>query len=214
MSELVCVTNIVDGFTPCVEREKHYAVCDGFEWRRTDAGELATGRVCPGCVPKEALQGQLCWGCWESVRKAVNDSAEYMEVISGVQCLVSVAGGGGGSSEPQLPLPVTALLLDELNSYLRGFHGNADQWVETVAGATDAVKFARAFRAAVKNHPIKEAPHDIKRTRCPDCEQLTLVWFPPAHQNNDVRVSCRNSECDYETDQDKFAELVTSGGRT
>jgi hypothetical protein len=69
---LICITNLMDDQHSCTLRGQHQITCDGWEYRwSTDQHlEVATGRECRGCQPREAKHGLLCWECWQTVLTA------------------------------------------------------------------------------------------------------------------------------------------------
>lgn len=209
---LVCITNDMPDWRSCTVRDAHTVRCDGrrYHWiekkrRWEDDGP------CTGCLPREARVGMLCWSCWDKVEHAFADwTPDRRATLRGLVRAVQRDTEGRTSSGPEgyVPIPGTILAVDEVESYLRSCTGDARAWVSTEAGAMDAVRFAAAVPRALRTHELEEREHKIRRTRCPECRQLTLVWTPPRHEADHVRVVCSNEECHAELNQGSFALLA------
>jgi hypothetical protein len=200
-------------FRSCTIRGEHTVRCDGKEYRYVEKRhrDETTGRLCTGCLPRLAQKGLLCWGCWERVEEAFIKWTPFAEQTLAVLDRAVQRDTGGRTSGPEgyVPIPGTKLAVDEIRSYLRaGAGGSAEAWVSTVEGAKNAVRFARAVPAALRTHELEEKAHKIRRTRCSECKQLTLVWNPPQHSHDRVTVTCSNSECGAQLDQGSFAMLA------
>lgn len=200
MAEIVCITNSTPNIRSCVSKDKHVEGCTGE--RR--------GKPCMGCLPRPAQHGLLCWSCWENLVLTLNRWPEFAALISGIDRAVQRdTGGVRSSSAARIPIPATRLSVDECESFLSTYKGNADEWVSRVNGATEAVQFTKAAESAFRSHPTEELPHRVKQTRCLKCSQNSLVWIPPAYLGDNVRVTCNNTECGYELDQSSF-EMVAA----
>ena len=203
---LTCVTNIMDDIPSCTVRDEHEDHCDGWEYRYArgphEWTEVATGRPCRGCVPRPAEHGMLCTACWRSLEGALRAAPPLVDLLSSYDRLVQQKGGGG-STEPTVPLAPTKLALDEIESYEGSRRGRpAEVWVANEAGAIDAVRFTRAVRAAKASFPDRESPTDVPRERCPECQMLALQIVPPTLVGDPIRVACGNPTCRYEREQD------------
>jgi ribosomal protein L37AE/L43A len=208
---LICITNIMDDQRSCTIRGQHQVTCDGWEYRwSVDRNiEVASGRECRGCQPKEAKHGLLCWECWESVSTAAGGYDILAMRLAGVdRAIVRDNGGIRTQALGSIPIPAVRLMLDELSSYLRGRPASLDTWVSTETGAKAAIRFGRAYASAVKNHPTEELAHKINRTRCTECGQLTLVWNPVERLGGDVVVKCSNPDCAATIDQTSFEKIA------
>lgn len=198
---LACITQQLPDFHGCTTRDTHYG--------DLLANDPDHANKCNGCLPRRANYGLVCNPCYGRIAEAIEESARWFELLEGVdralQKDASGATGKPGSRVPIAPVPLTA---EELRSYLRTFRGTVERWVADPAGAADAVRFARAMEAAARNHPTAETPHKIRRTRCPRCELLTLVWNPPQYFGGHVSVTCRNDECGFEADQSSFEKIA------
>lgn len=203
----VCVTNSVDDLTSCTYRGSHTEECDGNEWAWIEKRhrEEATGKACRGCEPRKAQNGFTCRACYTAITAALAGAPELIRALTGVdRAVMRDSAGRSSSSAGFVPIPATQLAVDELSRYLALCPGSADEWVATLSGAVVAVRFARAFRSAAASHPTRETSHKIKRTRCPQCEQLTLIWHPPAFKGMDVVVRCSDPKCGRAIDQDSL----------
>lgn len=208
---IMCVTNQMHDFRSCTHRGAHKANCDRLEyaWSEDRDREESTGRECKGCRPREARIGQMCLNCYEHVVTAVGDWEPWAAMLRGIDRAVQRDNGGiGGQSIGYVPIPGTVLALDEVWSYAKSMTGNVDQWVSTVTGAKDARRFARALEGALRTHAVEEKAHQVKRTRCTSCGQLTLVWNPAMAFGQDVTVKCSNPACQHVMDQDSFDKIA------
>lgn len=208
---VMCITNQMHDFRSCTHRGAHTINCDGHEyaWNEKRNREEATGRVCKGCRPREARYGQMCLNCHEHVVNAVSDWGPFSSMIRGIDRAVQRDNGGiSGQSIGYVPIPGTVLAVDEIWSYFKSMHGSVDQWVSTVTGAKDARRFARALEGAMRTHAVEEKAHQVKRTRCTACGQLSLVWNPTMMLGGNVTVKCSNPECKHEMDQDSFDKIA------
>jgi ribosomal protein L37AE/L43A len=206
---LYCITNTMDDQRSCTVKGQHELVCDGFEykWGVEKQQEFATGRECRGCMPREARHGLLCWDCWETVQTAIGGYDLLAARLAGVdRAIVRDNGGVRTASLGSIPIPAVRLMLQELEHYLVGQNVNPDLWVASPSGARCAIRFGRAYANAIRNHPTEESAHRIRRTRCPNCNQLALVWNPVAAEGGDVTVKCRN--CAHEIDQASFEKIA------
>lgn len=205
---LTCITNALPDFRGCTIRDEHH----------TDYPDMAAHyATCNGCVQRPTFVGFVCAPCYHRIEEALRELRPWHQLLAGVDRAIQSDPEGGGKPGSRLPIAPVPLTMEELASYRRSFTGSAERWVSDRAGATDAVRYARAAHTALKQHPTAETPHNINRTRCPNCEQQTLVWNPPAYYGADVRVTCRNPECDYEADQttfDTIADIEGTTGRT
>lgn len=208
---IVCVTNDMHDFRSCTYKDAHRVNCDGAEygWNDKHDREETTGRECRGCRPREARNGHLCLGCWDRVVSSVSEWATFEPRIAGVERAVQRDNGGiRGSSLGYVPIPGTLLAVEEIRSYIRSMTGNVDQWISTADGARDAVRFARAVASALRTHAVEEKAHRVKRTRCPHCAQLTLVWNPAQAFGGHVTVKCSNPACQAELAQESFEKIA------
>ena len=195
---IFCVTNTMRDFRSCIHRGVHESTCDGNEyaWNERRDREETTGRTCKGCLPREARHGHLCLNCWTKVENALSDWPMFEMKIEGVTRAVQRDNGGiSGQSIGYVPIPGTVLAVDEIRSYLRGSHSNADRWVSTAEGAANARRFARALEGAMRTHAVEEKSHKLHRVRCPECATLTFVWNPPSSAGGDITVTCQNPNC-------------------
>lgn len=207
MSELVCVTNEMPDVRPCTIRDEHTTTCGDWEYRLVTTGydkqghpiheHRATGKPCKGCLPRPARVGLLCHPCWLQLEQALADWPRFEQMIRGVDRAVRGDGGGrSGRGAGYVPIPGTALSVEECVSYLtEQAWTDARLWVSTEVGARNAVLFTRAAQIAYRSHPIEEKPRKLRRVRCPECGQLSFVRTPPAGQSMPVIVRCQNDEC-------------------
>jgi hypothetical protein len=194
---LLCITNEMDDWRSCTIRDAHTVRCENPD-------------TCTGCLPRLAQVGLLCYPCWDRVEHAFADwTTERARIMGSIDRAVQRDTGGRSSGpEGYVPIPGTRLAVDEVESYLRGDWTNARAWVSTDDGARHAIKFAGAVSRALRTHELEERPHKVRRTRCNECGQLTLVWNPPSHFRAPVRVVCSNEECGAILDQSSFTVLA------
>lgn len=183
---LLCVTNSMDDWRSCTIREAHSVRCEHPD-------------TCTGCLPRLASVGLLCYPCWDRVEHAFAEwTPERRRLLASIDRAVQRDTGGRTSGpEGYVPLPGTALAVDEVESYLRTFHGfpTAQAWVSTFDGAADAVRFAAAVPRALRTHELEERDRPLRRVRCADCGQLSFVRHPPAAAGALVTVKCENPDC-------------------
>lgn len=198
---MICITHQLPDFRGCTIRDQHY---DDLLEQNPDHAD-----TCHGCLPRRAAIGLVCAPCANRIDEAVSTWKVWSQMLAGVDT-AKTRDGDTSRGKPTSRPPIAALSLDreEIDSYMRTGTGTVDRWVASAAGASDAVRFARAMHAAARNHPTHETPHRIQRTRCPRCEQLTLVWNPPAYFGGHVTVTCRDQACAFEADQSSFETIA------
>lgn len=208
-----CVTNEMDDARSCTVKGQHETICDGWQYHYDAIRgiEIATGKPCTGCQPREAKKGMLCWSCWERVEQAFVDwTPELESALYRNDRLVQRDNGGIRSQiVGYVNLPATSLALNEVNSYLKSWTTSTDLWVCTVDGAKDAVRFARAVGVAKRSHEIEEKQRQMQRVRCPKCGQLSFVRNPPEDFEKPVTIKCQTEGCGkLITDQAKVVEVA------
>lgn len=206
---LLCITNSMDDVRSCTIRDQHTVRCDGnvYRWNERKHRWDTIG-ACTGCLPRLAKVGLLCIVCWEKVEHAFAEWTPARAAMIASVSRTAQPDTAGRTSGPEgyVPIPGTRLAVEEIRSYLRSFPGRTDMWVSTENGAKDAVRFARVVPAALRTYELEEKAHKIRRTRCPECRQLTLVWTPPTHESARVRVTCK--ACGAEVPQESFEKLA------
>lgn len=176
-----CLTHYMPDFRSCIRKGQHYADC------------LTDG--CKGCVLREARFGFLCPGCYGRVEDALPVWTRMQLELAGIDRAITPEvrrQGKPGSTVPLAPVPLD---FEEIRSYYATYTGTAERWVADLQGAEDSLRFARAVTNAERAHPAHEKPHDLRRTRCPDCNQLTFTWHPPTLPGSPVKVQCHNDAC-------------------
>ncbi|MFF9565756.1 Rho termination factor N-terminal domain-containing protein [Leifsonia sp. NPDC014704] len=206
---LLCITNQMDDFRSCTIRGEHKVSCDGYRYRwdeRRRKWEVLG--ECTGCLGRLAKVGLLCIACYEKVQHAFVEWTPAREAAMGSIDRAVKRDTAGRTSGPEgyVPIPGTILAVNEISSYLGSFPGRLDLWVSSERGAMDAVRFGRAVPAALRTHELEEKQHKVRRTRCPECKQLALVWKPPAEPTAPVRVVC--TACAHELPQDAFEKVA------
>lgn len=211
---IVCITNDMRDVRSCVRHKLHTDACDGWEYvynQETQRDE-ASGKPCRGCLPREARHGLLCEVCYERLGDALNGVGPWLTAMQGVENAVRRdTGGVRTKSGPPIPISPVQLAVDEVMSWYRYYPGDIDAWSQNYEGAKQAVHFARVTLSAVRSHEAEEKPHRIKRVRCEECGQTSLVWTPPGQFRAPVNVQCQNADCRHGLTQDQFeeAELAT-----
>lgn len=191
---MICITNDMKRIRSCTVRGAHLESC--------------LDSTCKGCAPREASFGFVCSACQGRIAKAMETHWDFTMMLSGVDVAMTSSGGGGGHSGPRLPFTILNLDRDELWSMLRNAPDTAAEWVQTMSGAQDAVRFAQAMAHAVKAHPWEESEAPVPITRCPKCAKRSLRWKPPADFLESVSVSCADARCGYSMGQDRFEVLA------
>lgn len=163
--------------------------------------------TCTGCWPREATHGFLCQNHYEQVDTAISTADRLRKELQGIERAIrteSISAVAG----PRVPLTAIRLDLEAIDRWqndvynerhqlvTRGYDGNLDRWISNPDGARRAAEFAREVRAADRAHPTQERPHKLRRTRCPECRQLSFVWYPPDEVASPVRVECHNPACE------------------
>lgn len=206
---LLCITNQMGDFRSCTIRGEHTVRCDGrrYRWNRRLADWEVAGD-CTGCLGQLAKVGLLCIACYERVQHAFTEWTPEREAILGSIDRAVQRDTAGRSSGPEgyVPIPGTLLAVNEIGSYLGTFPGHLDLWVSSTRGAMDAVRFARAVSSALRTHELEEKEHKIRRTRCPECKQLTLMWTPPTEAGGQVSIKCRS--CLAEVPHESFEKVT------
>ena len=197
---LVCITNNTSGVHSCTVYGQHTDHCTGERY----------GKPCRGCLPRQAEHGMLCWNCWEQLVDVMSWWPTFAHTITSHGKLIQRDNAGVRTTVLDYsPLSNQWLDVQEaetlLESYTRA--GDVALWVSGEEGARDAVRFVQAALRAKRVHPVAEQPHRIQRYRCRQCGHVSLVWNPPAHFRDHVRVQCTTEGCGYELDQSAF-ELV------
>lgn len=192
MTALACITTTMPNVRSCTVRGEHVDSC-----------QLET---CAGCRPRPARFGILCAACWFDLEHAVAD-------YSAARPRLAAAGGHAVSPErgsthagPRLPLTGLEVDLDALDRAHSAIRFPLSLWVSDEAGARAAVTFTRLVHRLLPRHPWKEDPHNLPRTRCPNCSLLTLRELPPTHKGDARTVACKN--CGHTLDQSAYEALA------
>lgn len=188
---ILCITvERLPGIRPCTHKGLHKVTCADHPGFDDNPG------VCGGCFPRLADRGFLCQHCFARVEAAYMKWDRFARVISQLDRAVQ-RDNSGVRTQPNgyVPLPGTALAIDECESYLRSFTHSLEAWVSSEVGARDAVKFASAAESAYRTHEIEEQPTKLRRVRCADCRELSFVRVPPAFALEPITVTCQNEAC-------------------
>ncbi len=175
-----CITNDTPGLRSCTIRGEH----------RDDP--LCVRETCTGCAPRPAEHGFLCARCWFNLEHALSDWAAASRLLAGVDRAISPDGASRAHAGPRLPFTVLDLDRDAINRLRARIRYPLLAWVSTEEGAADAARLTRAINYALPRHPVREDPHAIARTRCPDCSLLTLVYQPAQYAGDIATVTCSN----------------------
>ncbi len=202
---VVCQTNFIPDLRCCTIRGEHEHTCDGAEYRWSeDAGtEIATGKDSRGCNPRRAQVGFVCGPCHKMILAGVNAYSSWSRALIGV-----TREGGGGRALGYTPYTGLELDTEAPWSHWRTYPDHLETWLSPMDGAEHAIRFGLKMRGALRRHPTKEAPKQRRRTCCPDCGLLTLVWNPPTYQGGPVIVKCRNTKCGHVVPESKHDTVV------
>lgn len=202
----ICVTNRMSDVRSCTIKGQHQVVCTGAEyrWNADHSRDEATGRVCEGCLPKLAHRGLICRSCKDDLDTALAGFELLADRLSGIDRAVQHDNGGVRTqSLGSIPISAVSLMLGELSSYLGFYRRGATPEIRAQGG----VRFAQAYRSAVRNHPTEETAHPIRRIRCAACQQQTLVWNPVTRIGGAVQVKCSNPKCGVAMSQNDFEAM-------
>lgn len=199
MSHFVpCITNVLPNIASCVYGGEHQPGCTG---RRDD------GHECKGCEPKPATRGEVCERCFDRIDHAIQVAAGLRSRLAGVDHAVTTENGTSVAG-PRLPHTAWQLDLDVIDRWQQD-RTDPTAWVETDAGARDAVYFAQAVHRADRAHPTIEVERKLQRTRCPNCNRLTVTWQPPDWYGADVTIACIGSDCGWTATNPDAIDIVT-----
>lgn len=198
LNQILCVASWpgVPSVAPCKQRDVHLDTCQNDD--------------CRGCFPRPAERGFLCASHFDRVEHALMRYPEFEQRAGSLGLSKAVQRNTAGvrtKADGHVNLTGVYLAFDECDRHLASLgHRTAEMWVQTEAGAADAIQFAAAAERAYRSHEVQERPHRIRRVRCPECQQQ-MIWHPPAWFEGHVSVKCTNEECRHVMDQDEFEEL-------
>lgn len=197
MSQILCVAAWpgVPSVAPCKQSGVHLTQCHDAD--------------CRGCYPRPAERGFLCAAHFDRVEHALARWSDFAIRAGRLGLTKAVQRDNAGvrtTADGHVNLTGVYLALDECRRFLRSSPDTAEMWVQTEAGAADAIQFAAAAERAYRSHEVEERPHRIRRVRCPECQQQ-LIWNPPAWFEGHVSVKCTNEACRHVLTQDEYEEL-------
>jgi hypothetical protein len=212
---ILCITTTgIPGIRPCTHRDQHRITCPDRDVNRAlHAHEhgYEPEHTCGGCLPRKADVGFLCRYCFDRLEATWSKWERFAAMLpeAGNRAVVRDTGGRGSTPAGYVPYPGTYLAYDECRSFLASRRTRPlREWVSNEAGARDAVQFARAADTAYRTHEVEERPHRIRRVRCPECGQLSLVWNPTPLFGGHVTVTCQNEDCGRQLDQGRFEQIA------
>lgn len=210
MTQWPCVTFREPDLRTCQIAGQHEPQCDGreYRWSNDAQDDLATGEVCAGCLPKPAIRGHVCGSCYGRIMRAFEDVPDWLRLTDGILTTARVETGGGSALGF---VPFTALEMDraEVVEMLDGAtKDDVDRWVATPKGAAHAVRTASIIRSAMTKHTVRIEQENLDRSRCPNCQKLTLVRLPPRLPFTPDLIKCRDTNCGYKADAEENALLA------
>ncbi|NNC10678.1 hypothetical protein HII28_02095 [Planctomonas sp. JC2975] len=197
MSYLECITNELEGVRSCTVKDEHRDNCQYEQ--------------CGGCLPQPSRVGLLCLRCWRRLEVTLAEWYLAENVIASHTTLISHDNAGvHGHQDGYVNLPMTTLAVDEVRSYLRGAPAEAEAWVSSTSGATNAVRFSICAERALRAFPIQERERPLRRMRCPNpvhgAYPPIVQWIPPQAFADPITVRCI---CGWEqSDQDKIDDIL------
>jgi hypothetical protein len=207
---IACIANELPDVPPCTVLDTHWA--DQVPEDDQEARERHL-RDCRGCIPKRADVGFVCRSHFARIDIAAAAAKRFFATLDGVDHAIRSEAASRGKPGSQLPIPPVPLDIIVIRRHFASFTGTTERWVASKAGAADAVRFARAFRSAERNHPVAETSHEIRTTRCPRCGHRTLLWNPPTYFMGLVTVTCTYEDrdhvpCGFQSDQTSYERLA------
>ncbi len=190
-----CVTNVLRDFEPCVNVGEHLEDC--------------RDEFCEGCRPAEPIRGtQVCRTCWTKIELAIADWGAFLYLLGDEARAVTPDMLVHGLSGPRIPLPPIPTDLDLPRRLFASNPGTLREWVSTVPGASDAVRFVRAVDHLTLKYPTDDSEIVLKGARCPKCGQRTVKRLPPLTPQHDVRYVCTRISCRHELTHHEARRVV------
>lgn len=169
---IVCATNgDLPGVRPCTEAGAHRDTC------RDHSASDGMGS-CPGCLPLAAEVGFLCSHCMSLVEAAYSRWGEFRAYLAAAdgKAFTPERGGRGSNALGYSHLSLAFLERDEAERFLASRESTLRMWVNTQAGAADAIQFAHvAQRAYMSQKFIERETRTPPPARCPECGLLTAT---------------------------------------
>jgi len=184
----VCITNTaLPGIRRCTIPGVHKVTC------HDHPGWVENPGTCRGCLPREATHGHLCEHCYQTAVNALAAWPAFREALDATEgrAVSPEAGGRGSAAMGFANLSLVFLAVDECERHLESRHGmTVDAWIETEAGAADAVMFAHAAANAWASLEVEEREKQIVRERCPNCTRLTAFGHVTREERGVTIVTC------------------------
>lgn len=186
---MICVTNTpLPGVWPCTISGAHKVTCRDHEGWQTD---LRPG-TCTGCLPVEAETGHLCRRCYERVVASVAAWPEFKRKLDATEGVVVSREPGGATPDGYSNLSLVFLFVHECEQWRASLSGTVDVWVQTEAGAADAIQFAAAAARAWEALPVEPREQVVSQHACHECG-VVAPYGNDTHRSRGVTVvTCRN----------------------
>lgn len=160
----------------------------------------------PDNTLRQATHGHTCDRCYARIEHAIHTADHLRTALTGAERAIT-PDTTNSIPGPRLPHTAWQLDLDAINRAQTGHH-DADTWVATAAGATDAIRFARTVHTAEQAHPTQDRERKLNRLRCPNCRNKTAIVSPPDWYGDNTTISC--IACGWTASNPDALDIVTT----
>lgn len=174
-----CITASMPDVAYCAVFGEHDRTCDD------DA--------CRGCAPRPAAVGNLCNDCYERAVAAAGLWAWFVRLVEAAGGRLVAAEGGGSTPDGYVNLTPAWMLIDAAKRHNTRGNRTVDGWVESPAGAMEAVRFTRAAETAYARLEVEPRPdRPVRPHPCPHCGEFTQYGNHQTKRRGTTTVTCEN----------------------